>query len=84
MEFKEIGLEKYLKKFNLRILEIKRCYSDLFKWAIKKWPRSEKLLEGIEYFIITIIDDKGNKSLAEGGMKRQNEQQGITNFIDPK
>ena len=34
--------------------------------------------------MITTTDDKGNKSLTGGMMKRQNEQQGITNFIDVK
>jgi uncharacterized protein len=45
---------------------------------------SEKLLEGMEYCMITTTDDKGNKSLIGGMMKRQKEQQGITNFIDVK
>jgi uncharacterized protein len=42
------------------------------------------LPEGIEYFMITIIDDKGNKSLTVDMMKRQSAQQGITNIIDVK
>jgi predicted enzyme related to lactoylglutathione lyase len=42
------------------------------------------LPEGLEYFMITIIDDKGNKSLTVDMMKRQSAQQGITNIIDVK
>ena len=45
----------------------------------------ESLPEGMEYFIISTVDDKGNKALSGGMMKRQNpQQQGITNYIDVK
>ncbi len=38
-----------------------------------------------EYLIITTMDDKGNKSIAGGLMKRQSpQQQGMTNYIDVK
>jgi predicted enzyme related to lactoylglutathione lyase len=41
--------------------------------------------EGIEYWMVTTTDDKGNKTLTGGMMKRQNARQhGITNFIDVK
>lgn len=63
----------------------KSFYSELFGWNIEKWPGSEKMPEGMEYWMITTTDDKGNKALTGGMMKRQNAQQhGITNFIDVK
>jgi hypothetical protein len=62
----------------------RKFYSELFGWNIEKWPGSEKLPEGMEYWMVTTTDDKGNKSLTGGMMKRQNEHQGITNFIDVK
>ena len=63
----------------------KSFYSELFGWNIEKWPGSEKVPEGMEYWMITTTDDKGNKALTGGMMKRQNAQQhGITNFIDVK
>ena len=61
----------------------KAFYKDLFGWNIEKWPGSENAPEEIEYFMITTTDQKGNKSLTGGMMKRQNpQQQGITNYID--
>lgn len=39
--------------------------------------------EGMEYWTVTTTDDKGNKAIGGGLMKRQNpQQQGITNYID--
>ena len=62
----------------------KKFYNELFGWTIEKLPE-ESLPEGIEYFIISTVDDKGNKALSGGMMKRQNpQQQGITNYIDVK
>jgi uncharacterized protein len=63
----------------------KRFYSELFGWNIEKWPGSEEMPEGMEYWMITTTDDKGHKALTGSMMKRQNAQQhGITNFIDVK
>ncbi|HEX7179227.1 MAG TPA: VOC family protein [Nitrososphaeraceae archaeon] len=62
----------------------KKFYNELFGWTIEKLPE-ESLPEGMEYFIISTVDDKGNKALSGGMMKRQNpQQQGITNYIDVK
>ena len=62
----------------------KKFYNELFGWTIEKLPE-ESLPEGMEYFIISTVDDKGNKALSGGMMKRQNpQQQGITNYIDFK
>lgn len=39
--------------------------------------------EGMEYWTVITTDDKGNKAIGGGLMKRQNpQQQGITNYID--
>jgi uncharacterized protein len=63
----------------------KKFYNDLFGWSIEKWPGSENLPGGPEYLMITTTDDKGNKALTGGMMKRQMpEQQGITNYVDVK
>jgi predicted enzyme related to lactoylglutathione lyase len=57
----------------------KKFYSDLFGWKIDKWSGSS---EAMEYWLISTIDDKGNKALGGGMGKRQSPQQQITNFID--
>jgi len=63
----------------------KKFYNELFGWNIENWPGHDSLSEGMEYLIITTTDDKGNKSVGGGMMKRQNSQhQGITNYIDVK
>jgi|ERR687892_364042 predicted enzyme related to lactoylglutathione lyase len=63
----------------------KRFYNEMFGWNIEKWPGSEKMPDGMEYWMITTTDDKGNKSLTGGMMKRQNlQQQGITNYVGVK
>jgi len=61
-----------------------KFYNGLFGWNIEKVPQ-EKMPEGMEYWMITTTDDKGNKSLTGGMMNRQNpQQQGITNYINVK
>jgi predicted enzyme related to lactoylglutathione lyase len=63
----------------------KKFYNDLFGWNIEKWPGAEDLPGGPEYLMITTMDDKGNKALTGGMMKREMpEQQGITNYLDVK
>jgi predicted enzyme related to lactoylglutathione lyase len=63
----------------------KKFYNELFGWNIEKWSGSENMPEGMEYWMITTTDDKGNKSLTGGMMNRQNpQQQGITNYINVK
>ena len=57
----------------------RKFYSDLFGWKIEKWPGMES---GMEYWIINTTDNEGSKAIGGGMMKRQNPQQGITNFID--
>jgi uncharacterized protein len=62
----------------------KKFYNGLFGWHIEKWP-TENTREGMEYWMITTVDDKGNKVLTGGMMKRMMpQQQGITNYIDVK
>ena len=63
----------------------KKFYNELFGWKIEKWPGSEGTPEGMEYRMVTTVDDKGNEAVTGGMMKRQMpQQQGITNFFDVK
>jgi len=57
----------------------RKFYSDLFGWKMERWPGMES---GMEYWIINTTDNEGSKAIGGGMMKRQNPQQGITNFID--
>jgi uncharacterized protein len=57
----------------------KKFYSELFGWKIDKWSGSS---EAMEYWLISTVDDKGNKAVGGGMGKRQSPQQQITNFID--
>jgi uncharacterized protein len=43
----------------------KRFYNELFEWNIEKWPGSETMPEGMEYWMITTTDDKGIRLLPE-------------------
>ena len=63
----------------------RKFYNELFGQNFEKWSGPEPLPEGHEYLIISTTDDKGNKSIGGGMMKRQNsQQQGMTNYIDVK
>jgi hypothetical protein len=46
-------------------------------------PGTETMPEGKEYWIVTTVDDKGNKALT-GGIMKTRELQGITNHFDVK
>lgn len=43
---------------------------------------AESVASNLEYLIIITTDEKGNKALTDGMMKRQIPQQQITNYID--
>jgi uncharacterized protein len=60
----------------------KKFYSDLFGWKIEKWAGSTDI--GMDYWTINTTDEKGNKALGGGMMKRQGPQQPIINHIDVK
>ena len=60
----------------------KKFYSDLFGWKIEKWSGSTGI--GMEYWTITTTDEKGNKAIGGGMMKRQGPQQPIINYINVK
>src|SRR2546421_11638638 len=63
----------------------KKFYNELFGWKFDKWYGSEAMPEGMEYWLISTVDDKGNKALGGGMGKRQSsQQQGFTNFFDVK
>jgi predicted enzyme related to lactoylglutathione lyase len=66
----------------------KKFYNDLFGWKIERWPGTDdsKLTSAatgqpIEYWIVTTTDEKGNKALGGGLMKRQMPQHHVTNYI---
>ena len=52
----------------------RKFYTDLFGWKIEKWPGSGTG-DMEEYWIITTTDERGDKGLDGGIMKRQNPQQ---------
>ena len=66
----------------------KKFYNDLFGWKFDKFPSppgSGTMPEGMEYWMISTVDDKGNEGVSGGMMKRQPpQQQGITNYFDVK
>jgi uncharacterized protein len=66
-------------------------YTDLFDWKIEKLSvaddsrlTSAATAQPIEYWIITTTDDKGNKALGGGIMKRQMPEHRVTNYIGVK
>jgi uncharacterized protein len=65
----------------------KKFYTDLFRWKIEKLPgmdNSSSSSPAMEYWMITTTDEKGNKALGGGMMKRQMPQQPNINYIDVK
>lgn len=69
----------------------KKFYSELFGWKIEKWPGTETgeltsaaTGQPMEYWMVTTTDDKGNKALGGGMMKRQMPEHHITNYIGVK
>jgi predicted enzyme related to lactoylglutathione lyase len=77
----------------------RKFYNDLFGWKIEKWPSIEGENDGggggqqltsaatgqpMEYWIVTTTDDKGNKALGGGIMKRQMPEHRVTNYIGVK
>jgi uncharacterized protein len=70
--------------FEIRTDDIERSkkfYNQLFGWNIEKWPGSS---EGEEYWLISTVDDKGNKALGGGMTKRESPQQQGINYFDVK
>jgi len=68
----------------------KKFYNDLFGWKIEKWPGTEDNSsqltspvtgQSIEYWMVITTDDKGNKVLGGGMMKRQMPEHQVTNYI---
>jgi predicted enzyme related to lactoylglutathione lyase len=68
----------------------KKFYSQLFGWKIEKWPGTDNSQltsaagQPMEYWMVTTTDDKGNKALGGGMMKRQMPEQQVTNYINVK
>ena len=59
----------------------KKFYTNLFGWKIEKW---EGLVNNMEYWTINTTDDKGNKGVGGGMMKRMRPEHHITNYVDVK
>jgi uncharacterized protein len=59
----------------------RKFYNELFGWKIEKWSG---LSEGMEYWLISTVDDKGDKAVGGGMMKRQSPQQQGINYFDVK
>lgn len=64
-------------------------YNNLFGWKIEKYSgtndsqlTSAATDQPIDYWIVSTVDDKGNKALGGGLMKRQMPEQHITNYIN--
>ena len=65
----------------------KKFYNDLFGWKIEKLPgidSGNSSSPDMEYWMITTTDEKGNKALGGGMMKRKMPQQPNINYIDVK
>jgi len=64
-----------------------KFYNELFGWKFDKFPSSsgfDNMPEGMEYWMISTTDYKGNQALGGGMMRRQSPQQEITNYFDVK
>jgi uncharacterized protein len=66
----------------------KKFYTDIFGWKIEKWPdiddgqlTSAATGQPMEYWMVTTTDDKGNKAVGAGMMKRQMPEHQVTNYI---
>jgi predicted enzyme related to lactoylglutathione lyase len=69
----------------------KKFYTDIFGWKIEKWPdiddgqlTSAATGQPMEYWMVTTTDDKGNKALGGGMMKRQMPEHQVTNYVGVK
>ena len=67
----------------------KKFCNELFGWKIEKLPgtddnqlTSAATGQPIEYWMMTTTDDKGNKAIGGGMMKRQMPDHRITNYIN--
>ncbi|MGA9150190.1 MAG: VOC family protein [Candidatus Nitrosopolaris sp.] len=67
----------------------KKFYNDLFGWKIEKWAGAvdRQLISAatgqpMEYWMVTTTDDKGNRAIGGGLMKRVQREQQITNYIN--
>jgi hypothetical protein len=67
----------------------KKFYNELFGWKIEKLPGTDDSQltsaatgQPIEYWMLTTTDDKGNKAIGGGMMKRQMPDHRITNYIN--
>jgi len=59
----------------------KKFYGDLFGWKIEKWSGTTP---GGEYWMITMTDEKGNRTLGGGIHKRIHPDQRSISYISVK
>jgi predicted enzyme related to lactoylglutathione lyase len=61
-------------------------YSELFGWKIEKYETTEEQpatgQDPMEYWLISTTNEKGEKAVEGGMMKRQHPQQTFLNYID--
>ena len=64
----------------------KKFYTDLFGWKMEKRPGMDRgnSSSNMEYWMITTTDEKGNKALGGGMMKRKMPLQPNINYIGVK
>jgi predicted enzyme related to lactoylglutathione lyase len=56
-----------------------RFYKDVFGWEMHKWSNPENPEK--DYWYFETKDDKGNKGIGGGMMKRQSPEHTVTNYI---
>jgi hypothetical protein len=67
---------------NVWIIQDMKAKVELFGWKFDKWPGS--VPEGVEYWMVTTVDDEGNNGLTGAMMKRLMPEQGPINYVDVK
>lgn len=56
-----------------------RFYKDVFGWGMQKWSNPKE--PDMDYWYFDTSDDKGNKGITGGMMKRQDPSHSITNYV---
>ncbi len=56
-----------------------KFYKDIFGWSMQKWSNPKE--SNMDYWYFDTSDDKGNKGITGGMMKRQDPGHSVTNYI---